>query len=193
MAKNLYTLVRQDRATLGKNVIKTSPELAKTQTSPQFLLLLVTWPAGTTYFQRHQVRELRHVGKPSEANFEDGTIPFLSVASVKFGFEAVNRIGMRRISEHTFNLGRYFFGRLRALKYPNGSLVAKVYSSTDFDDIKNQGGIVNFNLIKPDGSPFGFSEFSKVALHNNLVVRVGCFCNIGACQNYLVSLLATIL
>jgi hypothetical protein len=26
-----------------------------------------------------------------------------------------------------------------------------------------------------------------VALHNNLVVRVGCFCNIGACQKYLVS------
>ena len=127
------------------------------------------------------------MGKSNEANFEDGTISFLSAASIKFGLEAVNRIGMRRISEHTFNLGRYFFDKLRALKYPNGSLVAKIYSSNTFEDIESQGGIVNFNLMKADGSLFGFSEFSKVALHNNLVVRVGCFCNIGACQNYLVS------
>ena len=28
-------------------------------------------------------------------------------------------------------------------------------------------------------------EFRKVAQLNNLVVRVGCFCNLGACQNAL--------
>ena len=27
------------------------------------------------------------------------------------------------------------------------------------------------------------TEFRKIATLNNVVVRVGCFCNIGACQN----------
>ena len=32
---------------------------------------------------------------------------------------------------------------------------------------------------------FHQKEFRKVAQLNNLVVRVGCFCNLGACQNAL--------
>jgi molybdenum cofactor sulfurtransferase len=96
-----------------------------------------------------EVRELEHVGKPGEANFEDGTIPFLSIASLRFGFEAVNRIGMRRIAEHTFRLAKYFYVRLENLKYPagNGNPVARIYSSGSFGDVATQGGIVNFNLV----------------------------------------------
>ena len=45
---------------------------------------------------------------------------------------------------------------------------------------------MNFNILQKDGTTvFGFSEFKTIAIHNNLVVRVGCFCNIGSCQKYL--------
>ena len=97
-----------------------------------------------------QVREPRHVGKPTEAQFEDGTIPFLSVASLKFSFEAIGRLGMHRISEQTFNLAKYFHDRIRNLKHSNGNFGAKIYSSTtSFDDVTVQGAIVNFNLLRP--------------------------------------------
>ena len=76
-----------------------------------------------------QVRENRHVGKSGESNFEDGTIPFLSILSLGFGFEVINRIGMSRISEHTFHLAKYFYQSLKNLKYPNGNPVVQVYNS----------------------------------------------------------------
>ena len=127
------------------------------------------------------------MGKSGESNFEDGTVPFLSIISIKFGFEVINGLGIDRISEHTFQLAKYFRKSLENLKYSNGRSVAKIYSSSSANDSAEfQGGIVNFNLVKPDGSLFGFSEFQNISLHNNLVVRVGCFCNIGACQKYLV-------
>ena len=48
-----------------------------------------------------------------------------------------------------------------------------------------QGGIINFNILQRNGSVFGFTEFKTIAVLNKLVVRVGCFCNIGSCQKYL--------
>ncbi len=146
---------------------------------------------SSTFFSNpFQVRENQHVGKSGESNFEDGTVSFLSITSLKFGFEVINGLGIDRISQHTFQLANYFQQSLRNLKYSNGRAIAEIYSSSSsFDDSSHQGGIVNFNLVKPDGSLFGFSEFQKIALHNNLVVRVGCFCNIGACQKYLVRII----
>ena len=105
---------------------------------------------------------------------------------MKYGFELIKKFsGMREISKRTHHLAKYLYENLAALKYQNGSKVVEIYASNDYCDPNTQGGIVNFNILHKDGKIFGFTEFRKIAIHCNLVVRVGCFCNIGSCQKYL--------
>lgn len=100
--------------------------------------------------------------------FEDGTLPFLSVISLLNGFNTLDRLvppindikSITRISRHCFNLAKYLFTKLKQLKYSNGQPVVKLYHDTDFTSIGDQGGIVNFNLLHPDGSFIGFAEVS---------------------------------
>ena len=93
--------------------------------------------------------------------------------------------GMHEISKHTHWLAKYLYDNLNILKHQNGSKVVKIYSSNDYSDHNVQGSIVNFNILQRNGKTFGFTEFRKIAIHFNLVIRVGCFCNIGSCQKYL--------
>ena len=133
------------------------------------------------------IRKSRHVSKPFEAKFEDGTLNFQAILALKYGFDLIQSKfnGMEIISKHTFSLAKYLHDQLSDLKYQNGCKVIEIYSKSGFQDRKYQGGIVNFNILQRNGSIFGFTEFKKMAQHNNVIVRVGCFCNIGSCQKYL--------
>ncbi len=138
----------------------------------------------------HLVEEGRHEPRTTrpEEYFEDGTLPFLQIKSLKHGFEALSNIGggMPAISERTFKLAKELYERMSSLKHGNGQKLADIYCSANkFDDIKKQGGILTFNLLKSDASHFGFNAFRRVAEQEGVVVRVGCFCNVGACQTYL--------
>ncbi|KAJ6623591.1 Molybdenum cofactor sulfurase 3 [Pseudolycoriella hygida] len=125
--------------------------------------------------------------------FEDGTLPFLSVISLLNGFSTLERLvpsvnavkTMTRISRHCFNLAKYLFESLKEMKYSNGQAVVKLYHDTEFESMENQGGIVNFNLLHPDGSFIGFAETSAIAAIYDIYLRTGCFCNPGACQRHL--------
>lgn len=66
--------------------------------------------------------------------------------------------GIRKISEKTFNLAQHVYRQLCSYKHSTGIPVAKVYCKSDFSDILLQGGIVNFNLVRPDGSVVGYNE-----------------------------------
>lgn len=65
---------------------------------------------------------------------------------------------MERISQHCFNLSKYLYESLKELKYSNGRDVIHFYHDTDFSTICDQGGIVNFNVLYPNGSFVGFSQ-----------------------------------
>lgn len=131
----------------------------------------------------HQKRDNLH-----EA-FEDGTLPFLEIISLQSSFKYMeNLLGpsfMERISRHVYELARYFYESLKNMKHWNKKAVTELYHDNDFSDIKTQGGIVNFNLMHPDGSYIGFAEFASIAALNNLIIRTGCFCNPGSCQTFL--------
>lgn len=133
-------------------------------------------------------QEWKHIPRSkTEDVLEDGTLPFLEILSIKHCLQSLKRFpnGISTISEHTFQLAQYLYHSLTKLKYNNGSPVVELYSSNDFDDIEKQGGIVTFNLLKKDGNHFGFTVFREVAKKENVMVRTGCFCNVGACQKYL--------
>ncbi|BFZ22694.1 hypothetical protein BsWGS_25733 [Bradybaena similaris] len=129
----------------------------------------------------HVFRETLH------ERFEDGTLPFLSIISLKHGLDVLTKLtgGMDRISEHVFTVAQYFHHHLQALKHGNGHVLAQIYGDVDFKDPKEQGGIVTFNLRRADGKFIGFAEVDKFAQLHDVHLRTGCFCNIGACQRYL--------
>ncbi|KAL3836313.1 hypothetical protein ACJMK2_021749 [Sinanodonta woodiana] len=119
--------------------------------------------------------------------FEDGTISFLDIISLRYGFDVLETLGggIKRISQHTFVIAQYFHHQLKSLRHGNKAPVALIYSDTDFDDITTQGPIINFNILRADGQFVGFVEVDKMAQLYNIHLRTGCFCNIGACQKFL--------
>lgn len=99
----------------------------------------------------------------SAANrFEDGTIPFLSIISLLAGYETIEQLipgnTLDRISQHCFNLAKHLYDALIKLKYSNGRPVVHFYHDNNFTSSDLQGGIVNFNVLKEDGSFVGFAE-----------------------------------
>ncbi|CDI81004.1 molybdopterin cofactor sulfurase, putative, partial [Eimeria acervulina] len=117
------------------------------------------------------------------ARLEDGTVNFLSIAAIKYGFAALQArkqsgallqsygaqqqqadcvhdclcvaIGMERIERHVAALTRHLYRSLKALRHRNGANFALLYWARSEEP---SGGIVNFNLLKPDGSFIPFSE-----------------------------------
>jgi molybdenum cofactor sulfurtransferase len=76
-------------------------------------------------------------------------------------------------------------------KHGNGKPIAKIYgwNHIKLDDntglFAQQGDIVNFNLLRDDGSFVGFVEVEKMCDLFNAELRTGCHCNQGACSSYL--------
>ncbi|XP_046583954.1 molybdenum cofactor sulfurase-like isoform X1 [Haliotis rubra] len=132
-------------------------------------------------------RERFHVLKPTLADrFEDGTLPFLDLIALRHGLDAVHRIAgdMDRVSSHTFTVAKFFHDHLRQLRDGNDTPVVRIYCQ-GFEDIHTQGAIVNFNILRDNGEFVGFAEVDKMAQLQDVHLRTGCFCNIGACQKYL--------
>ena len=98
--------------------------------------------------------------------FEDGTLNYLAILSLKHGFEQINNIpgGIKSVSQHTFKLAKYLHLRLQKLCYdsPGNPPLIEMYSKCD--SIENQGGIVNFNILGPDGSHIGFTGLFDLVL-----------------------------
>ncbi|KAM7251349.1 hypothetical protein ACFE04_023232 [Oxalis oulophora] len=127
-----------------------------------------------------------------EELFEDGTISFLSVASIRHGFNILNSLTISAIHRqvdwlvHTASLTTYVKKTLTALRHKNGTGVCILYGSQPSEvSCGESGPIVTFNLKRPDGSWFGHREVEKLASLSGIHLRTGCFCNPGACAKFL--------
>jgi molybdenum cofactor sulfurtransferase len=94
--------------------------------------------------------------------FEDGTIPFLSVAALHHGFTSLKQLtgDMASVMLHTFSLARYLFQFLLTLHHSNGCPATILYCDTTYEDASTQGSIINFNMLRPNGEYVGFIEAS---------------------------------
>ncbi|XP_033329340.2 molybdenum cofactor sulfurase [Megalopta genalis] len=117
--------------------------------------------------------------------FEDGTVPFLSVASLRHGFDELSSLTMPKISRHVFSLARFVHNALLRLHHGNGKPVVKLYADTAYENCDFQGGIVAFNLVRSNGEYVGYMEVLNMAALFKIHLRTGCFCNPGACQRHL--------
>ncbi|XP_026194340.1 molybdenum cofactor sulfurase, partial [Cyclospora cayetanensis] len=120
--------------------------------------------------------------KEVSSRLEDGTVNFLSIAAITYGFSAIQAIGMEQIERHIGALTRHLFRSLKAFRHRNGAPFALLYWGRREDP---SGGIVNFNLLRPDGSFVPFSEVEAKTAAAGIHLRTGCFCNPGGCQDYL--------
>ncbi|XP_058791416.1 molybdenum cofactor sulfurase 3 [Phymastichus coffea] len=117
--------------------------------------------------------------------FEDGTISFLTIISLRYGFKLLSEISMPKISLHVFSLARCLYKSLLMLHHQNGAPVVKLYSDTDYENIDIQGGVVTFNILRANEEYIGFMEVLNMAALHKIHLRTGCFCNPGACQRHM--------
>ncbi|KAK7317272.1 hypothetical protein RJT34_01353 [Clitoria ternatea] len=124
--------------------------------------------------------------KDIEELFEDGTVSFLSIVSIRHGFKILNSLTVSAISRHTTSLAVYTRKKLLAMRHGNGSSVCILYGYYNSMELCHEmGPIVSFNLKRPDGSWYGYREVEKLASLSGIQLRTGCFCNPGACAKYL--------
>ncbi|XP_057197994.1 molybdenum cofactor sulfurase isoform X1 [Triplophysa rosa] len=134
------------------------------------------------------VNEKYFVPRPNVVSrFEDGTIAFLDIISLHHGFETLKKLtgSMLNIQLHTFGLARYTYTVLSCLRHSNGKPVMQIHCDNEFQNIVEQGAILNFSLLDCHGRTVGYSQVDKMASLFNIHVRTGCFCNTGICQHYL--------
>ncbi|CAE7260227.1 MOCOS [Symbiodinium natans] len=121
--------------------------------------------------------------------FEDGTVAFLGIASLRHGFDALARVGgMAAIERHTSCLAAELHRQLAELQHSNGSPVIAMYSrdiGVDASGQLVQGPIVNFNVLRADSTLISHIDVMATAAEAGIHIRAGMHCNPGAATTVL--------
>jgi molybdenum cofactor sulfurtransferase len=124
----------------------------------------------------------KYVFKPRKdfiEKFEDGTIGFLSIIEANICLtKYLKHVNYTYIKELT----KYAYYEMLKLKHYNNTSLVKFYG---IDDIENHGSIIAFNLYTLNKDPIGYKDVETMANKHGICLRVGCFCNPGACSDYL--------
>jgi molybdenum cofactor sulfurtransferase len=91
---------------------------------------------------------------------KDGTPPFLEILAVRHGLQSSRKLttSMALVTKHTFYLAQYVYTNLKKLRHFNERNVCECYCDTEYKSSSFQGPIVNFNVLKSDGSYVGYAE-----------------------------------
>ncbi|KAL0050843.1 hypothetical protein WJX82_008290 [Trebouxia sp. C0006] len=126
------------------------------------------------------------------AGLEDGTAHYLGIAAVRHGFHQLAALGgFPAIGNHSQSVTRWFAQRLVALRHADGAPLCVLYGAHHLQPgaqapgAVGQGPVVTFNMLRHDGSFFGYREVEKLAGLHGIFLRTGCFCNPGACARHL--------
>ncbi|KAJ3104204.1 hypothetical protein HDU97_009459 [Phlyctochytrium planicorne] len=140
----------------------------------------------------HQLR------KSMSARFEDGTIPFLDIVAVDHGLNWLEeKGGWSTLKRKAKDLARRTRTAMTDLRYRSNtkgtSSLCCIYSggvrrwsSPDNESASDgHGPVISFNLYRADGYPLAGTEVARLAQLHNIHLRLGCFCNLGACSYHL--------
>jgi len=117
---------------------------------------------------------------PLEERWEDGTLSYLSIASLRHGFEVLTSLGgMSAIQAHVHTLTSELRTRMAAMHHPSTNRPLFVM-------YPSWGSVVVFNVQTPQGLPMGHRSLERLAISAaGIQLRSGCFCNPGACHRAL--------
>ena len=98
------------------------------------------------------------------------------IQTLRAGFSALKVVPgvMAGVSRHTFLLAKYAVTKLASLRHRNGSRAVRLYGDEENylrDNIEQQGGIVNFNLLDQNGNVIGFSALKTLCEMQNIILR----------------------
>ena len=110
--------------------------------------------------------------RPSE-RFEDGSLPFLNIVAADKGFQLLDRLGWKNITEHVNTIMRQVVDGLNSITR-GGKKAIQIYGT-------NHRTIVSFNVLDENGNVKDYREVLKSALNNNIVVSGGCHNVPGTC------------
>ncbi|KAG2483027.1 hypothetical protein HYH03_018058 [Edaphochlamys debaryana] len=156
------------------------------RTSVVPLLNKVFWGGGTVALATSE--ENFHVLKCNPADrLEDGTVAFLDIIALKHGLNTIEKLGgIHKIQAHVACLTEWLYKRMSQMRHSNGAPMLAIFGKHHQPNHRAvQGGILNFELLRPDGSIFSYKTFEKEAAGAGFHVRTGAECNPGACYNYL--------
>eukprot|EP00759_Apiculatamorpha_spiralis_P014660 PhF_6_TR21201/c0_g2_i2/m.30604/K15631/ABA3; molybdenum cofactor sulfurtransferase len=127
---------------------------------------------GTVRFSLAQKprHELRTDHKPSA--YEDGTLNFTGIVNVRY------LLSQYKCSTEAAVLASAFHNALKAQLRDR----VQIYG---WNEGELQGPTVTFNVFDVNKFPIGYSTVEQLALSSNIQLRVGCFCNPGACAYFL--------
>lgn len=117
--------------------------------------------------------------------FEDGSLPFLSIASIDCDFNLfLNDLKFSRISEHISELINFLYDQLTDLRHSNGSPLVKIYASHDQKMLKKQS-IISFNVLDQKADVIQWQDVIESASKNDIYIAGGCFSTPGSCMKWL--------
>lgn len=124
--------------------------------------------------------------RPSD-RLEDGTVAFLDIIALKHGFKMIEHLGgIYKIQAHVESLRSWLYEKLISLRHSNGGPLVRIFGKHHFSEPqKNQGGILNLEVLKSDGIAFSYKNFEENAARAGFHIRTGIECNPGAAYNYM--------
>ena len=117
--------------------------------------------------------------------FEDGTINFLSIASLKYGILEHQRFGTQNIQNHVMAIVDYVYDELSELKHSTGVKVCEIYGKHYEKNHQTQGPIINLSFKNATGHYVGYNYIDTKLTIAGFQVRTGSSCNPGACYGVL--------
>jgi selenocysteine lyase/cysteine desulfurase len=134
------------------------------------------WFAGGT-IALASVQADRHLLAPGAAAFEDGTVDYLGIPAVEYGFDVLERVGIEAVHRHVAGLTATLLAGLSAIRYPDGRPALQVFGPTNGE---RRGATIALNFLRADGSLLDHQEVERRAAEQRVSLRTGCFCNPGA-------------
>lgn len=101
--------------------------------------------------------------------------------SVIIGTRLFRDLGVQNIQKHVWNMTQRLYNGLVSMKHAYGSDVFIIYGNHKEGNPDIQGGIVSFNIVRPDGTFEGYASVVEAAGKANIHLRGGCHCNPGFC------------
>lgn len=114
--------------------------------------------------------------KPSD-KLEDGTVAFLDVVALEHMFKFTEGLGgVPAIQSHVHALTRHLFTRLAAMRHATGKPLVQIFGKHRHPAPEEvQGGIVNFEVLDPEGEVRSYREVEAEAATAGFHIRTGAF------------------
>ena len=114
--------------------------------------------------------------KPSE-KLEDGSLPFLSIASLKYGFGLMNDLGFDDTCLFQSEMGQRLYKGIKGITYDNNNPATVMYGPENIETI------ITFNILDENGKIIDYRKVVNAALEKNITLAGGCMSTPGSCHS----------